>query len=214
MHLLHDGLGGRATDSNLVPAKSRVNTNFYNKMEKFAQQDINPPKNKVLWYSVKVNFHPVSPADGVKGIDYSGYPKSVVAKYGHLDYSRKTKKWAKKPASPKAFTDSDIEIPNFGKAVNRVFNPNKDGWKNLMAMEDADKFASYHISASMARFINNERNTRGKFTRYDGSKRSKAFVSRMNIRKGKGGKTKVPTDFNRAMSLIDSLHKKSRFKVK
>ena len=214
MHLLHDGLGGRATDSNLVPAKSGVNIRFYHQMEKFAVKDINPQKNKNLWYSVAVKFHPESPSDGIQGIDYSGYPKSVVAKYGHLDHNSQTSKWEQKSARPQAFTDSDIEIPNFGKAVDRKFNPNKDGWKNLMAMEDADNFPGFNISQEMARFINAERIHNGDFSSYSGDENS--FVTRLNDRASgnrPGRPPAVPVDFSRAMSLINSLHSKARFIV-
>ena len=53
MHLLHDDLGGKATDSNLAPAKSVYNTQFYNDCEQFAVQD---RPTKTLWYSFTISF--------------------------------------------------------------------------------------------------------------------------------------------------------------
>lgn len=213
MHLLHDGLGGKATDSNLVPAKSGVNTNFYNQMENFAVTDIQA--GKILWYSVKVKYHPTTPVGGIPNIDYSGYPKSIIAQYGYLKFDNKTKQWNKGPASPKAFSDTDIEIPNFGNAEDRKFNPNRDGWKNLMAMEDPDNFPDFHISVQMARFINKERTDWEAFTSYNGDEEG-SFINRMTLRKqGRpGGRPpSVPRDFEKAMSLINRLYSNGRFVV-
>ncbi len=218
MHLLHDGLGGPAKDSNLVPAKSGVNTDFWNEMEKFAVADINSAEKKVLWYEVNVTFHPESPPDALKSddgttVDYSGYPKSVNAKFGYMIYNAETNAWDPGPQNPNVFSNNNIEIPDFGRAENRRFNPNIDGWPNLMAMEDFESDEGYHLTIQMARFINNERTQNGNFSSYSGSD-SNSFITRMNRRKngsGIGRPPSVPSDFDRAMRLIASLDQKGRF---
>ncbi len=213
MHLLHDGLGGKATDSNLVPTKSAVNTEFYNKMEASAVSAIETEK-KVLWYDVKVSFHPTFPDGGVKDVEYNGYPKSVIAEYGYMTFDANTNTWTEGPANPAKFSNMDIEIPDFGKAEDRKFNPNTEGWNILMAMEDFDLIPNYHPSQTMARFINDERR-RGDFSDYNNGEDS--FVVRMNTRKaGKrpGPKVTPPSDFDQAMQLIASLHSKGRFIIK
>ena len=201
MHLLHDGIGGKATDSNLAPAKSGVNTNFWNKMEKAAVKEMDG--GAALWYSVKVKFHKSGVTGGVEGVDYSGYPQSVNAKFGILEH--KDGKWNKGPANAKKFNSGTIDIPNFGDAESRTFNPNKDGWKSLMAMEDPDNFKDYHISMKMTRFINNERTARGDYGGY------KDFKDRMIARKDRS--SSPPSDFTKGMSLIDSLYSKKRFMI-
>jgi hypothetical protein len=216
MHLLHDGLGGKATDSNLVPTKSAVNTEFYNKMEASAVSAINSStpnsaEKKVLWYDVQVSFYPRFPDGGVKDIEYNGYPKSVVAEYGFMTFDANTNTWIEGPASPDKFRNTDIGIPDFGKAEDRKFNPNTEGWNILMAMEDFDLLPNYHPSETMARFINDERR-RGNFSSYSSGPDS--FVERMNTRKAgvrPGPKVTPPSDFNQAMQLIASLHSKGRF---
>ncbi|MHA7059787.1 eCIS core domain-containing protein [Aquimarina sp. M1] len=214
MHLLHDRLGGRATDSNLVPAKSSINTAFYNDMESFAVGEANsaPPDNKVLWYRVNVSYHPESPTDGIPNIDYSGYPATVTAEYGHMEYDSASNSWSEGAASPHSFGNSDIKIPDFGKAEDREFYPNTEGWNILMAMEDFDVFPDFHISETMARFINNERSQRGNFTSYNGPEPD-SFVNRMNTRKEGRPRARVtvPSDYAQSMQLINSLHGKGRF---
>ncbi|WP_299314588.1 DUF4157 domain-containing protein [uncultured Aquimarina sp.] len=211
MHLLHDGLGGKATDSNLVPAKSAVNTAFYNDMERFAVGDVGSPDNKVLWYSVDVRFHDEFPTEGIENIDYSGYPKSVSANYGYMDYDNNANTWSPGPANPKSFGISPIAIPDFGEAKDRKFYPNTEGWNILMAMEDFDVFPDFHISQTMARFINDERR-RDNFTSYNGSEPD-SFINRMNTRKAgrPRARVNVPSDFNQSMQLIASLYGKGRF---
>ncbi|WP_281233224.1 eCIS core domain-containing protein [Flavobacterium gelatinilyticum] len=210
MHLLHDGLGGKATDSNLVPTKSSVNTEFYNKMESAAVADVRSAGKKVLWYDVKVTFHDQFPTEGVKDIEYHGYPRTVVAEYGYMNHDPNTNTWNPSPAASKKFSKGNIEIPDFGKAEDRKFNPNTEGWNILMAMENFDLFPDYHLTETMARFINDERR-RGNFTSYSGGPDS--FVERMNTRKAGRPRAvvNVPSDFNKAMQLIASLHSKGRF---
>jgi Domain of unknown function (DUF4157) len=212
MHLLHDGLGGKATDSNLVPAKSAINTDFYNKMESKAVSDVRSAEKKVLWYDVKVEFHPRFPDGGINGVEYDGYPESVTAEYGYMNYDANTNSWTEGPANPDKFSKTGIEIPDFGNAEDRKFKPNTEGWNILMAMEDFDVFPDFHISETMARFINDERR-RGNFESYNTGNQS--FVERMNTRKAGRPRAVVtsPADFDRAMSLIDSLHSKGRFVI-
>lgn len=210
MHLLHHNLGGKATDSNLVPAKSAVNNNFKDQMEKFAVEDANSADKKVLWYDVAVSFHDPSPPNGIPNIDYSGYPKTVNAKYGYMTFDSSTNAWSEGSQNPHSFANNNIGIPDFGTAQDRTFDLNSDGYRTFPAMEDVDNFPGYHISVTMARFINSERNYSGNFTDYNN------FTTRMERRKtgtGIGRPPNVPSDFTTAMQLIASLHGKGRINV-
>ena len=60
MHLLTKRLGGPAKGSNLVPARSRVNTNFKKEVEKYPENWVrsgDSRKKKPVWYRVDLNYH-------------------------------------------------------------------------------------------------------------------------------------------------------------
>ncbi len=217
MHLLHDGLGGKATDSNLVPAKSEINNQFYSRLEKFAVQDIDGPDPKVLWFNVKVDFYPSSPdEDAIESIDYSGYPSEVNASYGHLTYDAASKKWIKGPAL-KTFRKNKIDIPDFGTAKDRKFNLNM-GFRTFMAMEDTDNFPDYAISFQMARAIydGKRRTTAKKYANFEEFKAVMITHHKKSrgLQKGAGRPPKVIPDFYKAMTVIANLNKRGRIEFK
>lgn len=114
MHLLHDQLGGKATDSNLAPVMSTYNTAFYNQVENFAVAD---KPTKVMWYNVQINHHPSagSGPNAVSGINYSAYPSRFIGKYGYMEFNAATNNWMKSNngAHHKAYASPALPIPDF-----------------------------------------------------------------------------------------------------
>lgn len=69
MHLLTHRFGGKAYDSNLVPARSSLNTGKVKAFESAAEQGLK--KEKVIWYKMSVNYQTVeSPVDDTKKLKY------------------------------------------------------------------------------------------------------------------------------------------------
>ncbi|MGA5822909.1 phage tail protein [Kitasatospora sp. NPDC094028] len=74
MHLLPDPLGGKATDSNLVPALATTNTTFHYGVEDPAAQALGGGHEDMIWYEVDVKTH-ASPAGFLESITvrWAGY---------------------------------------------------------------------------------------------------------------------------------------------
>ncbi len=126
MHLLHHKLGGKASDSNLTPAKSTINSEFYQDLESRALTDSGlmsgrkKPSNKVIWYKVKLGYH--------SGKAYQKkFINSVIAEYGHHDPDKNwakgaaVKKWSASPGVP------DLDV--------KIFAINEDGKTVLSQMK-------------------------------------------------------------------------------
>ncbi len=148
MHLLHHKLGGRATDSNLTPAKSVINSDYYQKHERSALEETGlltgrkssgSTKNKVIWYSVKVDYH-------TGGELEKNFIKSIDTKYGYYD---ETKNWEKGP--PKQNWSATPGVPDH--AVKK-FVINEDGRTTLRQM----KFQKKPFMEDFADLIVLERN--------------------------------------------------------
>lgn len=128
MHLLHDQLGGKATDSNLAPCKSVYNTQFYNDCEQYAVQD---KPSKVMWYSFTISFWgAVGP---VAGIDYSPYPRSFTGRYGHMEHSGGQWRKANGGAHKKQYNASSIPVPDFSGGA-REYEMNSVGATTIATM--------------------------------------------------------------------------------
>ncbi|GAA2354847.1 hypothetical protein [Streptomyces carpaticus] len=81
MHLLPARLGGKATDSNLVPARQRTNNpEFLAAVEEPAYSYVmnGNPKNPMIWYSVAVDFNHAG---------FDGFPSSISVEWGTYDSS-------------------------------------------------------------------------------------------------------------------------------
>jgi hypothetical protein len=137
MHLLHHKMGGRATDSNLTPAKSSINSEYYNDFESKALRDSGlmggrkKPSNKVIWYEVKVDYH--------GGNEYQkNFINSIVASFG---YHNPDKGWAKEGAEKTWRATPGVPDLNF-----RVFAINEDGKTVLSQMKyQGKKFSGEFI---------------------------------------------------------------------
>jgi hypothetical protein len=97
MHLLHHNLGGKATDSNLTPAKSSINQRFYRELERPALETLKGGK-KAIWYAVDISYHSSEP----------DFINSVRAKYG---LHQPAKNWAAGPVEKEWGTQ--VEPPRF-----------------------------------------------------------------------------------------------------
>lgn len=137
MHLLHHKMGGKATDSNLTPAKSTINSEFYNDFESKALRDSGlmggrkKPSNKVIWYQVKLGYH--------DGNEYQKkFINSIVASYG---YHNPDKGWAKE-AAEKTWRAS----PGVPDLKLKIFSINEDGKTVLSKMKyQGKKFSDEFI---------------------------------------------------------------------
>lgn len=114
MHLLHHNLGGKATDSNLTPAKSSINQRFYRGLEKPALDDISGGKT-AIWYRIDISYHSQEP----------DYINQISAQYGFYDPK---KNWKKEPA--KKTWSATVEPPKFG-GTSEVVSLNESGKKLL-----------------------------------------------------------------------------------
>ncbi len=154
MHILHDKLGGKAVDSNLTPAKSSINSDFYRSMEKPALKASgllngdrrNPAANEkwqTIWYSVKIDYH------GGDALSQQ-FPKSVHADWGyHLasknwEKGKRVKSWSAFPEVPDWATKRYI-INEDGKGAlgNMEYNGTKFSkeFVNLLVEERNKPFA-------------------------------------------------------------------------
>ena len=136
MHLLHHKMGGRATDSNLTPAKSVINSDFYQRLEQPALSDSGlltgrkstPTKpNKVIWYSVKLSYH--------SGDDFSqNFINSIKVQYGYHDQNKNWQKgpaqgtWSATPGVPDHATKKYV-INEDGKTALRQMKYQKKAFK-------------------------------------------------------------------------------------
>ena len=207
-HLLHENLGGDATDSNLISASNAVNKRF-RPMEKAAIADMKD--NKKLWYKINILFHKQNPTDGEPGIDYSGYPKEISGSYGHLEANSEGK-WEKKSPQSSGINMSKIPYPNFGTSV--IHNINEMSARDFMKVSDGN----YSISQKMAKFIYEDR-MRKKSETKDGKRKRfsentpysgwKSFLERMEARKDKGTVEK-PSDYGQAIALLTDLNSKGQ----
>jgi hypothetical protein len=207
MHLLHERWG-KATDSNLTPAKNTINSDFYYDMEKHAVEDVDK-NSKTIWYKVDIRFHKTGP--NLK-MDYNGYPSSVDASYGYMEY--KDNKWEKGKARPHSFKNTNIEPPNFGKAEEKIFSLN-DHPKTLMQIDigrDENhaypklewKFALFVYQGTTRRGPRPKRETiREEYKTYDD------FKQRMEARNPKGG-----FKFDEGMEFIDEAYRMGKIEPK
>lgn len=146
MHLLHHKLGGKAADSNLTPAKSVINSDYYQKLERPALEETglltgrkNSDQNKVIWYSVDIDYH----TGGELEVNFI---KSIVAKYGYYD---STKHWKKSPAK-----DKWSATPGVPDHAVKKFVINEDGRTTLRKM----KFQKKPFKEDFAELVVLERN--------------------------------------------------------
>jgi hypothetical protein len=127
MHLLHHKLGGKATDSNLTPAKSTINSEYYRDIEAPALRDSGlmagrkKKSNKVIWFKVDVGYH------GGNAFQQN-FINSIKASYG---YHEKEKNWAKNsPAIPPWGAS-----PGVPDLKMKIFAINEDGKTALYQMK-------------------------------------------------------------------------------
>ncbi|MFF0749600.1 hypothetical protein [Streptomyces sp. NPDC004267] len=75
MHLLPAPLGGKATDSNLVPARATTNTSFHYGVEDPAAQALSSGREDMIWYEVDVSTHTAPPEGFLQSITvrWAGY---------------------------------------------------------------------------------------------------------------------------------------------
>jgi hypothetical protein len=209
MHLLHHKIGGKAADSNLTPAKSGINTRFYNQLEKHAVDDAfgENSKKQVLWFNVNISYHGKTVANGVEGVDYSAYPNKFSASYGHMEH--KNKKWEKK-GEAKPFGEG-IEAPEFRGSSERIYYINKMGPSIIGSMSDAEgkgvsnKMAAFIYATRRPYNVENKDVTDEKFIDWTD------FENRLATRK-KRGKSELPSSYDKDLNLLKTLNKNKRLK--
>jgi hypothetical protein len=110
MHLLSERLGGKATDSNLTPARgSETNLKFYSDMERHAIKMIESNSEKIIWYEVNVTYHPPP---------YEKYINHIDAKWG--TYKKQGSSWTRGTQSNHAFSQNPAppELSNMPEPVD------------------------------------------------------------------------------------------------
>ncbi|WP_207920369.1 hypothetical protein [Saccharopolyspora aridisoli] len=139
MHLLTERLGGPAKGSNLVPARSRINTNFKNSIEKFPESHVRSGSKKPAWYKIDVNYHNGS---------VPGFPSHLRAEWGVYEPDPDKQKWKEKPAPHhRSHSRSDLEKPPQPSIENRCY-VNHDGKNRIRRMLDVpDSFAKLIVAA-------------------------------------------------------------------
>lgn len=208
MHLFH-ARWGKATDSNLTPAKSGYNTAFWNQVETFAVDDIDK-HDKVLWYKVTIRYHGKS--GPVNTIDYSRYPSYFQGQYGHMEQKGAT--WSKGPVL-KSYQD-DIIQPQFGRSTSKVFNLNTDG-PDMLAAIDIGREETHKFGKLPYLFTQRVYNLRNSFKVIEGKNQRVStpyadyadFVSRMNA-SAKNAKYGPISDFSEWMNYIDIAYNNGR----
>ncbi|WP_258348677.1 eCIS core domain-containing protein [Saccharopolyspora gregorii] len=126
-HLLTRLLGGKADGRNLVPARTTVNQNFKNEVEKYAENWIRSGGDKYAWYDVKVSYHSGKPM---------GFPSRIRAEWGAYYPDYRNNKWEKERRARHYYEDSGLELPP--GPGSRVF-VNHDSAARLQAMLDIPK---------------------------------------------------------------------------
>lgn len=116
MHLLPAGLGGKATDSNLVPARgTQTNLVFYREVERPAQLALSgsgADKEAMIWYEAEVSFHPKSETHG------SGFPRSIAMSWG--GYGDEKGVWKEKPRAKARSYSQGQTVPSLDEFSGRL----------------------------------------------------------------------------------------------
>lgn len=192
MHLLHHQLGGKAMHSNLTPAKSNINSDYYHELEKPALNDSGlisgrkKPSNKVIWYNVKVRYH------GGKEFDKQ-FIKSIQAKYGHHEADNN---WAKGPE-----IKSWSAYPGVPDLESKIFAINEDGSTVLAKMKYKGKFSDEFIQlVVLEKKISFKKGTKEKYE--TSSDLKKRLLHRVEDENG-WNKTKMKKETDRLKEAID-----------
>jgi hypothetical protein len=155
MHLLHHNLGGKATDSNLTPAKSSINQRFYRELEKPALETLKGGK-RAIWYAVDISYHSPEP----------DFINSVKAKYG---LHQPDKNWAAGPVEKEWGTQ--VEPPRFEEIekaeAQEVVSLNESGGTILGRFKFDDKKLEQRFINMLIEERNKSLQTGG-FLRYAG----------------------------------------------
>ncbi|MEU7486801.1 DUF4157 domain-containing protein [Streptomyces sp. NPDC042319] len=100
MHLLTERLGGLASGSNLVPAPQRVNSRFATKVELKANETARQSDTSMIWYNIKVDFHPAPDQN---------FPSRITSSYN--TYDRNGSNWIEKAPDPKKTYSEPVPLP-------------------------------------------------------------------------------------------------------
>ncbi len=147
MHLLHEKLGGKAADSNFVPAKSIVNQRFYQKLERTALTEIK--NKKILWYKVDLAYHGTQP----------DFIKSISTQYGYHDPE---KNWTE--AKPEKVWNASVVAPSFDTNLNKL-SINEEG----ITIMSKFRYEGRKLNIKFIRLLKEERNKSketGKYKEY------------------------------------------------
>jgi hypothetical protein len=113
MHLLTAQLGGKAADSNLVPAHgTQTNIVFRDAVEHPARDALlgkGGRKESMIWYAVNVQFHPKSATHG------AGFPSHIGISWA--GYEPKNGKWTEKPEAGKKTQSPSLPVLSASSAV-------------------------------------------------------------------------------------------------
>ncbi len=149
MHLLTEMLGGPALDSNLTPARSALNTEFYYQIERHAQGAVN--HDKVIWYDVRISYHSSPHGD---------YINSITMEWGPYAYENDS--WRKKRSG---FRMDNVSIG--GRHSRNPEPPDLSGGPQVVNMNSAGRIMIEGLSPifdqSFAEVITSERRHNGDY---------------------------------------------------
>lgn len=207
MHLLH-ARWGKATSSNLTPARTGYNSAFYADVESNAVKDVDQ-NNEVIWFNVTIAYHNRTSGPN-PNIDYSHYPRHFAGSYGLM--KRQNGKWASQAAKHKF--SKPFNVPNFSGVSSKTFNLNADSPPTLLALDlgYAEGHRLHNLEDRFARKIYDLRyrvvggqSTVVPYSTYND------FVIRMNDSYNRSDKGKYP-NFKNNMEMIDEAKNQGKIK--
>lgn len=89
-HLLNHNIGGRATDSNLIPMAGAQNTTMESSFESPMWDAYSSSTKPVLWQDISITRNSTD----------NNFVDSFSAEWGYMDWNATTNQWAKRPGSP------------------------------------------------------------------------------------------------------------------
>lgn len=148
MHLLTEILGGKATDSNLTPARgAETNLRFRDSVEHPAYNYISQHENEMIWYETKIRYH--SPPND----DYISY---ICMRWGEYNYTNN--QWME-ASSARGSDSQNTDPPNFSGQPEKIrINEAGTGRTRISALLGGDE--------SLARIIVDERRENGQYNSY------------------------------------------------
>ncbi|NEO78185.1 MAG: DUF4157 domain-containing protein [Moorea sp. SIO4G3] len=146
MHLLTERLGGKATDSNLTPARGpETNLRFRDSVEHPAYNYIAQHDNQMIWYETSISYH---------GAPNDDFISNISMRWGVYEYVNN--QW-QKVRTAMGSDSQNTDPPNLSGQVEKV-RINEAGRTRISALLGGDE--------SLARIIIDERTENGQYNSY------------------------------------------------